>query len=83
MIGPFDLSGSMGMLGQVTHPKVEEAIDKVLAAAQKAKIPAGILALTPDDIKRRLQQGFQFLVVGTDAGFLAGGAKNILGQIKR
>jgi 4-hydroxy-2-oxoheptanedioate aldolase len=83
MIGPFDLSGSMGMLGQVTHPKVEEAIDKVLAAAQKAKIPAGILALTPDDIKRRLQQGFQFLVVGTDTGFLAGGAKNILGQIKR
>lgn len=83
MIGPFDLSGSMGMLGQVTHPDVEEAIDKVLTAAQKEKIPAGILALTPDDIKRRLRQGFQFLVVGTDAGFLAGGAKNILEQIKR
>jgi len=82
-IGPYDLSGSMGLLGQVTHPKVEEAIDRVLAAAQKAKIPAGILALTPGEISRRLQQGFQFLIVGTDTGFLAGGAKNILGQIKR
>ena len=83
MIGPYDLSGSMGLLGQVTHPKVEEAIDRVLAAAQKAKIPAGILALTPGEINRRLDQGFQFLIVGTDTGFLAGGAKNILGQIKR
>ena len=83
MVGPYDLSGSMGMLGQVTHPVVEEAIGKVLAAAQRAKIPAGILALTPEDINRRLQQGFQFLIVGTDTGFLAGGAKNILGQIKR
>jgi len=83
MIGPYDLSGSMGMLGQVTRPEVEEAIEKILAAAQRAKISAGILALTPDDIKRRLRQGFQFLVVGTDTGFLAGGAKNILGQIKR
>jgi len=83
MIGPYDLSGSMGMLGQVTHPDVEEAIDRVLAAAKRAKIPAGILALTPEGINTRLQQGFQFLIVGTDTGFLAGGAKNILGQIKR
>ncbi|MDH7500287.1 MAG: aldolase/citrate lyase family protein [candidate division NC10 bacterium] len=83
MIGPYDLSGSMGMLGQVSHPKVEEAINRVLAAAQRAKIPAGILALTPDDIQRRLEQGFRFLIVGADTGFLAGGAKSILGQIKR
>ena len=83
MIGPYDLSGSMGMLGQVTRPEVEEAIEKILAAAQRAKISAGILALTPEDINRRLQQGFQFLMVGSDTGFLAGGAKNILGQIKK
>jgi 4-hydroxy-2-oxoheptanedioate aldolase len=83
MIGPFDLSGSMGMLGQVKDPKVEEAVDKVLAAAKKAKIPAGIIALSPEDIRRRLQQGFQFLIVGTDTGFLTAGAKSILGQIRR
>lgn len=83
MIGPFDLSGSMGLLGQVKHPKVEEAVDKVLADAKNAKVPAGILALTPDDITRRLQQGFQFLIVGTDTGFLTAGAKSILGQIRR
>jgi 4-hydroxy-2-oxoheptanedioate aldolase len=83
MIGPYDLSGSMGILGQITRPEVEEAISRVLVAARKAKIPAGILALTPEDINRRLQQGFQFFMVGSDAGFLASGARNILGLVRK
>ncbi len=82
-IGPYDLSGSMGMLGQITHPKEEEAIQKVLAAAKRAKVPAGILAVTPEDVNRRLQQGFRFIMVGGDTGFLAGAAKGMLSQIKR
>jgi len=82
-IGPYDLSGSMGLLGQITHPKEEEAIQKVLAAAKKAKVPAGILAVTAEDANRRLQQGFQFIMVGSDTGFLAGAAKGMLNQIKR
>lgn len=83
MVGPFDLSGTMGLLGQTTHPKVQEAVDKVHAAAKKARVPVGILATTPDDINKRLQQGYQFVLVGYDTGFLVGGIRNILGQIKR
>ena len=82
-VGPFDLSASMGLLGQATHTRVEEAIQKVLVAAKKANMPAGIPALTPDDANRRIQQGFQFIMVGSDTGFLTAGAKGILGQIKR
>lgn len=82
-IGPFDLSGSMGLLGQITHPRVEEAIQKVLAAAKEAKVPVGILAMTPEDANRRLQQGFQFIMVGSDTAFLTGAAKGILSQVKR
>ena len=82
-VGPGDLSASMGLLGQATHIRVEEAVQKVLAATKKAKIPAGIPAPTPDDANRRIQQGFQFILVGTDMGFLTSGGKGILGQIKR
>jgi len=82
-VGPGDLSASMGLLGQTTHARVEDAIQKVLAATKKAKVPAGILAVTPDDANRRIQQGFQFILVGSDMGFLTSGAKGILGQIKR
>jgi 4-hydroxy-2-oxoheptanedioate aldolase len=82
-VGPGDLSASMGLLGQATHTRVEEAIQKVLAATKKAKIPVGIPAVTPDDANRRIQQGFQFILVATDMGLLTSGAKGILGQIKR
>jgi 2-keto-3-deoxy-L-rhamnonate aldolase RhmA len=82
-VGPGDLSASMGLLGQTTHTRVEEAAQKVLAAAKRAKVPAGIMAVTPDDANRRIQQGFQFILVGMDMGFLTSGAKGILGQIKR
>jgi 4-hydroxy-2-oxoheptanedioate aldolase len=82
-VGPGDLSASMGLLGQATHTHVEEAIQKVLAATKKAKVPAGIPALTPDDANRRIQQGFQFILAATDMGLLTSGAKGILGQIKR
>ena len=82
-IGMFDLSGSMGLLGQTSHPKVEEAAQKVLAAAKRARVPAGIISLTPEDINRRIAQGFQFIAVGVDALFLTSAAKGLLGQIKR
>jgi 2-keto-3-deoxy-L-rhamnonate aldolase RhmA len=82
-VGPGDLSASMGLLGQVTHIRVEEAIQKVLAAAKKVNMPAGITAFTPDDANKRIQQGFQFILIGSDTGFLTSGAKGMLGQIKR
>lgn len=82
-IGPNDLSASMGLLGQTTHPRVEEAIQKVLAATKKAKIPAGILGFSPNEANRRIEQGFQFIAVASDAGLLSSGAKDILRQIKK
>jgi 2-keto-3-deoxy-L-rhamnonate aldolase RhmA len=82
-VGPGDLSASMGLLGQATHTRVEEAIQKVLAATKTAKIPVGIPAVTPDDANRRIHQGFQFILVATDMGLLTSGAKGMLGQIKR
>lgn len=82
-IGPNDLSASMGLLGQTAHPRVEEAIQKVLAATKKAKVPAGILGFSPDDANRRIAQGFQFIAVASDAGLLSSGAKDILRQIKK
>jgi 4-hydroxy-2-oxoheptanedioate aldolase len=82
-VGPNDLASSMGFLGQPTHPRVEEAIQKVLAATKKAKVPAGILGFSPEAANRRIQQGFQFIAVASDGSLLSFGAKGILGQIKK
>ncbi len=82
-VGMFDLSGSMGLLGQTTHPQVEEAAQKVLAAAKKARVAAGIISVTPEEINKRIEQGFQFIAVSIDALLLTSAAKGVVDQIKR
>jgi 2-keto-3-deoxy-L-rhamnonate aldolase RhmA len=77
-VGMVDLSGSMGLLGQTSHSEVEEAAQKVLAAAKRSRIPAGIMALTPDEINKRIEEGFQFIAVTSDALMLESAAKRLL-----
>lgn len=83
MVGALDLSGSMGMLGNTGDPKVEAAIQKVLAACKKAKMPAGIITVAPEQANERIKQGFTHIIMGIDVLFLHGAARNALGQIKR
>jgi 4-hydroxy-2-oxoheptanedioate aldolase len=83
LIGPYDLSGSMGLLGQVSHPDVQAAIARVLKAAQRANVAAGIFGVSADDINRYIAQGFRAILLGVDVGFLAAGAKSVLAHVKR
>lgn len=62
-LGPYDLSASLGVAGQTSHPKVEAAIAQVRAAGKKAKKPGGLHVVEPDPaaLRRRLKQGFGFI----------------------
>ena len=82
LIGPYDLSASMGLMGQVTHPKVQEAIDRVLMASRKAGLPAGIFGTSADEINGYIERGFQAILIGVDVAFLTAGAKGMLSQIR-
>jgi 2-dehydro-3-deoxyglucarate aldolase/4-hydroxy-2-oxoheptanedioate aldolase len=68
-IGPYDLSSSMGLIGQVQHADVIKAIDTVRAIAKKSKMPLGIFVGT-DAAARQATGDFQFIAVGTDIGRL-------------
>ncbi|MFB6105331.1 MAG: HpcH/HpaI aldolase/citrate lyase family protein [Halobacteriaceae archaeon] len=70
-VGPADLSGSLGVFAEWDSPRLADAMDRVVAAAQDADIPAGTLCVSPEDIPRRVDQGFDFLIVGKDTSFLA------------
>lgn len=79
-IGPADLAASLGHLGNPHHDVVQKAIDDALVKIQLAGKPAGIFALSVEDAKRRFEQGFSFVSLGTDIGLLTSGAKNLLIQ---
>jgi len=85
LIGPYDLSGSYGVPGQTSHPKVEEAKERVLAACKKHKKLAGQHIVLPDKEKVSLavEQGYNFLALGMDTVFVAEGSKKVLGYCGR
>ncbi|QEO13639.1 HpcH/HpaI aldolase/citrate lyase family protein [Agromyces intestinalis] len=70
-VGPADLAGSMGLLGQPSHPDVVEAALTAIRAARAAGKPAGINAFVPDEAERYLAAGASFAAVGADVALLA------------
>lgn len=69
-IGPMDLSASYGKLGRADDPEVAGAIDRVRKAAIDAGGQAGILAVSPEQVRRRVDEGFRFIALNPDMGIL-------------
>ncbi|MFC1915641.1 HpcH/HpaI aldolase/citrate lyase family protein [Chloroflexota bacterium] len=61
-IGPTDLSAAMGYSGQANHPDVEQMIDKLVKEIRAAGKAAGTIASDLDTLRKRKEQGFQFIV---------------------
>lgn len=77
-VGPYDLSASMGLMGQVHHPEVLAAIGQVESVCQKAGKAMGYFGMTPESVKPAIDRGYQLITCGTDTGFLAAGAQEVL-----
>ncbi len=80
MIGPWDMSGSMGILNQTNHPALKKVFDRIMEKTNAVGMPVAICCL-PDQVPEWLARGVKMLLVGGDSGFLMGAAaqfKNIL-----
>jgi 2-keto-3-deoxy-L-rhamnonate aldolase RhmA len=82
VIGPYDLSGSMGMLGQVQHPKVVEAVGSIASKARAAGRYVGI-GMAPDEehALQAIRQGVQWVQCGYDFGYMINFADALYGRI--
>jgi 4-hydroxy-2-oxoheptanedioate aldolase len=80
-VGPVDLSKSMGCeFGSDEH---EKAIAGVLETAKALEVAAGIHCGSAADVNRRIREGFQFVAMGSDVGFLASAARREREQLTR
>ena len=70
-VGPSDLSASMGLLGQQTHPSVMAAVEHVFSAVQAAGKPVGVNAFDPVAADAYIAAGADFVAVGADVALLA------------
>lgn len=69
--GPNDMSESLGVPGQMQHPKVVALLDKVSDACKKKNVATGIFVKRPELLPHWLEKGFQFLACSTDVGMYA------------
>jgi 2-keto-3-deoxy-L-rhamnonate aldolase RhmA len=79
MVGPYDISGSLGVPGQTNHPLVREAGAKVVAAAKRAgkSCCTQIADVTPGAVHDAFAQGFTFMILGSDLFILWKWAENM------
>jgi 2-keto-3-deoxy-L-rhamnonate aldolase RhmA len=80
-VGPYDLSVSMGLPGQMNHPDVLENFRKVVEACEKHNVVPGIMTWE-DGIKQHLDLGFKFLLGGIDGAILYNGVKKLVNEFK-
>jgi 2-keto-3-deoxy-L-rhamnonate aldolase RhmA len=73
-VGPADLSADLGCFGEYDAPEFVDAVDRVLRAGERAGIPVGTLATENAQISMWDDWGMDFLIVGTDVGYLRQGA---------
>ena len=78
MVGPYDLSGSMGIAGQFDHPDFIRVMDEIVKKAKESNIPMGTHIVQPDTqlLNDRINAGYQFIAYGIDAVFLQNAAQN-------
>lgn len=69
-VGPADLSGALGVFGEWDADVFLEAMDRVIAAAHAVDIPVGTLTVQPEEAPERVDQGFNFQIIGKDTSYL-------------
>ena len=82
LVGPYDLSASMGLPGQVDHPDVKAAIHHVAEVCFDAHMPIGIFGMTAEAVMPYIAQGFRFIVCGADTVLLGKAANQLLDQLR-
>lgn len=80
-LGPLDMSQSLGVPGQTSHPLVEDAARSVLKIAEKNGKIAGIFAADGEQARLRAKQGFRFIAIGMDVLYLAKAYKSDLQRL--
>jgi 2-keto-3-deoxy-L-rhamnonate aldolase RhmA len=85
LIGPYDLSASLGVPGKFTHPKMAEALAEVKRVQEKTKAFAGVHIVQPvvDDALQKMEDGYRFIGFGVDFLFLLDSARAGLDAIRK
>jgi 2-dehydro-3-deoxyglucarate aldolase/4-hydroxy-2-oxoheptanedioate aldolase len=82
-LGHFDLSNFLGIPGQFASPVFQDAIRRIVAAANKHGKAAGYMAADAALGKEYLGHGFRMIATGTDQGMLQAAIRGTLEEMRK
>jgi 2-dehydro-3-deoxyglucarate aldolase len=81
LLGPYDLSASLGKMGLIDDPLVTSAIERVFQVCQKNAMPLGYFGISSAAVMPYIQQGYTLIVAGVDTLLLRGAGARILKEL--
>ena len=78
IVGPYDLSASMGLTAEFEHKEFLAVMDQIMKLCQQYDVPCGDHVVHPDPqkLERRISDGYRFFAYSIDAVFLYNSSTN-------
>ena len=82
-IGPYDLSASLGIPGDFTHPKMVEALGEVQRVKSIVHTVAGVHVVqpVPAAVREKIASGYRFIAIGIDYLFMLNKAREVMTKV--
>lgn len=84
IVGPYDISGSLGIPGEFDNPRFKEIIEKVMEVGKQSSKSSGFHVIPPDEneVKRYIDLGYTFIAISLDTLYLGSLCKDVLKKLK-
>lgn len=84
IVGPYDISGSLGIPGDFENPEFKKYIQEIMDIAKNLKKPAGFHVIPPDikEVEKITELGYKFIAVSLDTLFLGSLCKKVIEDLK-
>ena len=81
-VGPYDLSQSLGLTGQVDHPLVEEKMLEIAKKCREKNITAGTFTDTPENAEKWRNNGVKYISYSVDTGIFYNAVSDLVKSLK-
>lgn len=85
IVGPYDLSASLGVPGEFNNKDVQEALRQIIQLAQKMHKPAGFHVIKPSEkeLLEKIKLGYRFLGFSLDTIYLGSSCRDKITSVKK
>ncbi|MBN1343578.1 MAG: aldolase [Phycisphaerae bacterium] len=81
-VGPYDLSQSLGVPGEINHPEVISAVERIVEKVRSADRHVGIYADDVETARKWIRLGVQFVALSVDTAIYYQACKRLVASLR-